>query len=692
MKVIIRLFSLGIILLLTNCFASAETFSTANKTYTVTTQISNQTISLGQNTTLVFKGGKMRNCTITGNNTKVIVSNQNAVFENCHFKGVFVDSRLYATNFGCVSDMKVYNSDWKFKKSKSLKVKSFTGTNNKNSLNGIGEFCSNSKRVSILFNGKFYTPIADNTKTRAEGTSNRIVIQNASFLSLSGGTLLQGIYLYSCNNIKVQGMNFVGQHEVHDFPPIYYAKANLQSASSSYEKLKKQGFTIDNCGNITDDQYAAFGLSPNALVFVSEPGKTSETFEVDSCHFEMRMSGIVTTFKGNNVVKNVKISNCTFSHIYFQPLGLSAVSGLTATSVKSDYCLQGFDINAGSDNVTIFNSSFTNCFMGAKQEASSTNRLSSNNKMINCYYQINQKYRIVDLQSYIFLAAQAKNEDYFEISNSNFDVQTDQNISGFLCRAYGMKIKGCTVNVKCTSNLGQEYNFGQLFSTQGKPKPGTYTTPHFIVENSVFNLNGSPAYIAGQTGCAFKLTMNNVKVNGSKPCTHAAISGLSSVELNNCSFNTPFTRNVIEYTPEAVVRNSSITEAKRMFFNTAKDADCRLTITGSSINVGGALCNVTNAKGLNLNVSNNSIRCGSMLNVSDNALRSVTMNVQSNAVENTGTTVFSGLERISGIISTRNSSIKSNTISSTRSASLSDGNSRQTKAIFSGNRTSSNVR
>ena len=200
----------------TTCVAQRHATTTiGSKSYQVNNVVS-QNLQLDDNTTLVFgPRGRIRNCTVSGKNIKIVPAGTNVAFENVTFRGSIANSKLYATNFGAVSDMHSVSKNWSLKGKKQT-VKARTGTDNEGVWKNVAAFLSNSKGVDFEFNGSFYS-----------SASSSMYIHGATNLSLHGGTLIKGIDIVDCVGVFINDMRFVGFHEVHDFPTIYSSAASL---------------------------------------------------------------------------------------------------------------------------------------------------------------------------------------------------------------------------------------------------------------------------------------------------------------------------------------------------------------------------------------------------------------------------------------------------------------------------------
>ncbi|MBR1881925.1 MAG: hypothetical protein IJ808_02750 [Muribaculaceae bacterium] len=596
---------------------AVENYSQSNKTYYITQVISNKQIKLGANSKLIFKGGSFRNCTLVGNNTVVVPDGESVIFSHCTFKGTFADSKVYATNFGCVNDMKSKSYSWKFKKRKAQNTKLRYGTDNKTALDAVAAFCSGSKNVSVNFNGQFYTPVVDNRPGKSEGNSNKMVISNASGLELYGGSLIQGLYLVDAQNVKIHDMRFLGQHEVHDFPPLY-SSSDIFNKSNTHARVKKLGLSQDLCYNISNDQYNACGLAPEAIYFVATTKGECSNMLVENCHAEMRMSGIVAGARREKTnVKKLTIKNCTFSHIYWQPIGLHS-SEIIVDGIEADYCMQGVDMSNGANRAVIKNSRFMNCFTGPKQQTynnvSGAPDWTYGNVMENCYYQINSTVEYVDSEPYLFYASQAANEDYCELRNMTFDVNTNRRTSGFISLAYGLKITDLKLNLTVNSQESN-YDILRLTAPQGSLVNAKYTTPQIIINGAQINLNARVAYFATNSGSQLNLQLKDVVVNGSGQFTYPCFNTLTLVSIDKMQMNVPC-KGLFERCKECNVNALNALNVSGVLYSSASvDAkSVSFTMKNSAIKTTADAFKLDNAITHKINVSQNQISCANLVN------------------------------------------------------------------------------
>ena len=683
------------------CAKSNYQFDKVNSVTTVTKAVNSQTIKLGRNSTLKIKGGKFRNCRIQGNNTTIEYNGDQVVFENCTFTGSFINSSLKATNFGCKSDMTTRDIVWKSKDGKKVKTKQRQGFNNKTALESIAQFCTGSTNVSIEFNGAFFTPVIDNVPGRSEGTGNYLVIKSANGITMSGGTLIQGIYFVNCSNVHLSNISFVGLHEVHDFPPLFYQKTSFTNTKGEfYQDIKKDGFTLQNTANVVNDQYQSLGIAgASSLKFYTENGGQSKNILVEGCKFKMRNGGIGTGQKSARCnISDVVIRDCEFSHIYFQSLGLTSVSRITVDNVRSDYCLQGVDIDRWVNHLTVKNSTFLNCYTGPKQQLvlknKSDNVDSYDNCFDNCYIQITDRIKFVDLVPYIFLVGQGDIGKSFTIKNCTFDIHsTSMPVEGFICRNSILDLENVTVNLYCSTKR-EKSDIPRLFNTGGSLMLGANYTPQINLNNVRFNITGGRiGYIASPAGPKYELNLNNVIISGKASCVYPAFANLSKLTMSGTTIDIECKSSLIDKIPSVKLNNTRCLNVKGMVYNSGglKD-DLSVSFHDSEFNCKGRFLNLYQAQKAQVDIQNNKVSCGTMVNFSDDPAN-LSLKLLNNSVNVSGNEVFSGVAKAKRSFVPSRVTVTGNTFNARSRASLYDNAaSSSARSVFSKGSNSINLR
>jgi len=582
--------------------ASAVSFSQPNKTYYVTSRVVGEVV-VGNNSTLVFSGkGMLSNATVKGQNIKIVSKVSSRIFLNCNFTGAtFASCTLQATNFGMKSDMKSRSYNYTLKGIR-YKTNERYGTDNTQALKMMAQFLSNSKNVKINFNGSFFSA----SKTPY------VTINGASGLELYGpGTLIMGIALTDCYNCSIHDLNFVGYHTVHDFPPVY---------ASKFPTVNGVEYNKDNAYNVVADGTAVCGLGGDAIQIL--PTKTdaslNRNFTVKNIHFEMRRNGLAAGKRSDKlIVRDVTMSDCTFDHIYFQPVGLH-ITGGKVSNVHGQYCLQGVDMSAGTNNVTVSNSTFNDCAMGPKQESTvALKAMSHHNVLEGCTFGINEKYFIIDAAQYILNVAEGPSGDTFTVRNTTFNVKKNRILSSVMTRAYRTVLDNVTINVDVTldKRSTSNYSMNQMFAVYGE----TAFEPQLELNNVTVNLaSGTNVNLIVTPGLkkAFNLTARNLTVNGAGT-VGTYFENMALVDCQDCALN-------IESSTVA----SRVTNFKATRLSAAKTQNFVLNnVADAKVNV--SSCNV---------IANTMVNCREM---------PADLNLSGNNVTITGSQAITGVQAAS---------------------------------------------
>lgn len=520
------------------------------------------------NSTLVFsKNGMFKNATIVGKNIRVVFDGDRTIFSNCNFSGAtFVSSSLKATNFGMHSDMKTRPYSYVFKGYKINTNERF-GTDNTEALKMLAQFLSNSNDIKIDFNGNFYS----------SSTTMFVNINGAKNLDLSGkGSLVMGLRLVDCTSCAVHDLNFVGFHTVHDFPPIYY-KAPVAVNGTNY--------TTKNSYNCVADGLASCGLGDDAIkIIAAKPyDKTiNRDFRIKRCHFEMRQDGLaVGTRSDKLVVRDVVMDDCTFDHIYFQPVALH-VTGAKINNIRGSYCLQGLDISTTSNNVIATNSTFDNCCFGPKQESMEQFRAMSHHNVIDgCTFNITDRYMMLDATQYILNVSEGPAGDTFTVRNSTFNIKKNRPIASVMTRAAKTLLDNVTINVDITLDIRNENKYAmiEMFSVFGEPA----FAPQLDLKNVTINIaSGTSVYniVAPHSKSKFNIKANQLVVNGAGKIDNY-FENVTSVDAQQCNFNIQ-SKSIAAAVQNFTAENCKATAGTVNFVNTSLQ-DAAISITNSEI-------------------------------------------------------------------------------------------------------------
>lgn len=468
-------------------------------TYRITKNLKASHIKIGDRSTIIFEGGRITGAAISAKNLKIIAPDENVCFLNCTFAGSVVDSELKATNFGCVADLSTLYKKWTYKNLPQQHIGYRMGSDNHKALTQIATFLSGSSNVDFEWNGAFFSA---HQASAAKYAPPHITIYGANRLTMHGGTLISGLRLINCNRVEVKNMIFAGYHECHDFPAIHTAgspQKPLTVNGVTYTTTAKNGKLdwADNCYYYGTDGTQPLGLAAEALIFdTSAPDKSSTEINVHDCHFEMRLNGVVmgmkrTDYSQAGTISHARIADCSFSHIYFQPIGLHA-QYVTVDNVSGDYALQPIDISTCSHHVTVSNASFTDLFYGPKQEATTQYaHLSYANKIENSRFTVNGKYRLIGYDSYALNVAEGRTGDTFVAENTRFEFSTST-YGSMVVRtcAHAVKFSNCTFSIHLSPQMEAPQPFCIMsifaaFATQN-------TKPKVELNNTDVELNFTP--------------------------------------------------------------------------------------------------------------------------------------------------------------------------------------------------------
>lgn len=621
----------------TSCAAqNANTLRQANRTHTIDKRINGGTVAVGDGSTLVFKkGGKITNATITGRNIRIVPNGNDVAFENCDFsRATIVNSSLQATNLGLVPNMTSKPYSYTFK-GKRISTTLNQGTDNTRAWQQLAKLLSGSSGVKMTFNGSFYS--GENVK--------KVEITDATNLELSGGTMIMGIKLRSCNNVNVHDMRWVGFQGVHDFPPIY-TKNELTFNGVKYNS--------NNAFKLGTDRIVAMGLTDDALwIDIDADNKRSENITVQRCHFEMRQNGLVVgTTSTKRTVRNAKCIDCTASHIIYQPIGFHA-SNCLVDNMIAEYCLQGVDISTCSNNITVRNSRFTRCATGPKQESyGEYMSMTYNNVIDGCYFGINDDYLLLEGSQAILNVSEGAKGDVFTVRNTTFDIKKDRQFGSIRSRTNKVVFDNVTINVdnRLNSRSTDKWSMVEIFSIFG----ATSFAPQFELNNVTINLSSGTRVSAmcspHSGGKVMNFNATGLKVNG--PGTiDTYFSELNDVRLTRCSFNVPSTT-VAKSVNALDASSCAIASTKCLFVNNNANATLRL--------------------------KNNNIKSEKVV---DFKTTPKLIDIQGNNIEMTGGEAFAGADSKASL-SSRNFKVAGNTFTrKTSSAKVLPANSKSTKLL-----------
>ncbi len=453
-------------------------------------------ITIPDGSTLVFHDdGCFVNCKIYGSNLQVVTNGDAPRFKFCNFDNAsFIGSSLYATNFGAIPDAQLVSDTLTLGSLQNLPIKRRTGTDNDSPWKAIVQFLSDSNQIKIEFNGNFYSD-----KYECKN------IYNSDNIELYGGTINCGFYLYDCSRVSFHDINFVGKHAIHDFP-----KMDTQKPTNSYDddRINMLKRVIQPDGETSSETAIRLcGLAGSDITAFRKRQCEHNVGDItiERCHFEMRQGGIVGRSYFDDCPENyrplvgLRVNNCTFSHIYYQPVG-SHCENAIFENIKSEYCMQGVDISKCANGTIVRNCEFRDCAIGFKQENGTYNQqFSHNNSIENCLYEINDAFDITGTKHFIFYVNAGQENDTFKISGCKIIVNSQSKEYNRLmdCRSHYTLIENTLIDINIDSLTGSEiddptkYDANTIFAVGG----ATPYDPTIIVKNTRINCDAKIQYI-----------------------------------------------------------------------------------------------------------------------------------------------------------------------------------------------------
>ena len=633
-------------------------FSQDNTTYHVTEPIVDQTIIIGSGCTLEFYGnGCLVGCTLNGRGTKIVPNGTQQIFDNCTFNtqpqvDTFVDSHLYATNFGAISDMHTVDKGaWQFK---GLNIEHkivrqgiyvpvgddevFSGIFNDVAWSQMVGFLKNSNGISVEFNGKFMGK-----------TVQDVSVRDCRNLELYGGTMLRGLAIIDCQYVDIHDMRFVGVHEVHDFPTIFHNKTayveELQQRIENETDEEKKNELITqlndiiqntyNCmylGDIDHDGIAADGTETEEMGALISCGLSGDGIKVlrknadfadchvsiHDCHFEMRQGGVGFSSKYTEENGSIatylplshgEVRDCTFSHIYFQPVG-SHAEHVTIENIQSEYCMQGLDISTSASNTVARNCVFRKCSCGPKQEAHFPfTPLTHDNVVENCLFEMTDDYVLKNALRYILTVNAGLANDTFVMRNCQFTVNSAYRFGGMVFRSWRTVLDNVRVkvDVQCAENYDILYMIGMGGATPHSP---IVEMNHVDIECNAriesLAFRGVPLSDAGP----LQLHMSHVHVHGTGRA-NILFEKMDHIVLNKSVFNLAST-SFVRYSHDVAIHGCRVRQiaGTGILAYTITDTDC--LIEDSDIEVGSRLLWLQQNGG-SIIVRRNRIRCAPLI-------------------------------------------------------------------------------
>lgn len=639
----------AVLLMLPLTACAATGYTTAGKTYTITKVITSDT-RIGDNCTLVFKaGGQFRNCRITARNLRIVANGAQTAFDNVTLNGSIASSKLYATNFGARADMRdAVQKNWSFKGTK-MSITRRTGTDNDRAWNTLASFLSNSTGVDLEFNGAFYSE-----------SSQSMNISNARNLTLHGGTLIKGINIIDCSDVLIYGMNIVGFHHAHDFPPIVDSKSNAEKGITVNGKT----YNMKNAYCTNTDKMKDIGIAGDGINAFSRSASTRcENITIRDCRVEMRQNGIFAGQRSKTLVtRNVNVSNCTVTHVFYQPVGLHCQNAVY-DNITGSYCLQPIDFSTCANNCTVKNSKFYDCCKGPKQDTGGEYRdMSFGNTIENCYIQINEKYFMADAPVFILNVAEGKAGDTFTVNNTQFVVNTrNKPLDGFLCRASRLLMNNVEVTINSSVPAGKTNGMMNFFAVGG----GTSFSPIIECNNLHVTSNLKTENLAF-TACStvgpdkLQMKLNNCTFTGTAQFNNL-FTTIGSVSATNCNFNLK-TNYLVQSTPKVTLTGSTVKNVAGTAISARNVDRFDCAIDNCNIDVAKEMISVKNTN-FKIDVTNSNVTSQSVVSLND-GLQSRGLRVENNQINVTGSSAITGLSNSHQNMFGRNGfSVKKNVVS-----------------------------
>ncbi len=584
------------------------TFTAPNTTYHITSVITG-TVTIGAGSTLFFhNGGRFVSCVLTGESIKVVPNGEQTIFENCNFANcTFVDSSLCATNFGAVADMdQDPPTALQFKDLPTMQIITRGGTDNWSQFQKMASFLSGSSGIKLHINGSFYI-----------SSAKMADISNARDLEVYGDVaepgqnppceIIVGFNLYDCVDVFIHDLSFVGFHLPHDFPTIcpypesfksnlrrYVSNPNDAIAKIAYDEFRPWAInhlgidpdvfnsyflTLDEFDlQITDlvssrtytletDGAESLGLANNGVMAFSETEMASCMHVwVDHCHFEMRQNCILGLTHNARVLGpneellemfDVQGTNCTFSHIYFQPLA-SHCHGSFFENCTGDYICQPIDWSECANHSRARNCHFTNCLIGPKQEyRPGRTEVNHRNSIEDCSFEITDPFWTLGMKHFILQASQGAIGDTMTVRNTTFKVRKRHPYYGIFCRSWRTLFKDVSLQLGYapdeTGDNSELAKLDNLFYRDGDSTP--VSLPVIELHNFELKAYSKVSYL-------FRYNIRAIIRDSEFTLTQSAVSCfemLKEASVNNSVFN--FASGVsyfAVYTPLVTIDNTTV--------------------------------------------------------------------------------------------------------------------------------------
>lgn len=380
--------------------------------------LNGQEIEIPENCVLQFEGGSLRNGTVKGKDTKIVVKSNKVVFYKITFNGKFINSVLRTSYFGLVSDLHTEKKIWTYK-NMNIDIEVYTGTDNSIMWDSVWSIINNSYGIELIIDGEYY--VNSNWKT--------LTLKNAQHLKIHGGVVDIAIYLRSCHDIDIYDVTFIGLHKPHETPKYCTKVENIS----------------DDVFHVSEGLYN-LGFNNEAIAvqtLVDNEEFYSYNIHISNCKFYMRSNALMigTNRTNTDTAKDIIIENCVSDSIFYQTIGLHC-SNTIVNNIITFRNGQSVDISSGCHYVVVNNCRCNSDYSGPKQDSTSKALdITINNELKNSYFNIVEN-KYVDLSISMLLATGPK--DYpFNVSDCIFESTAD---NCFIIRCSDnttLNIKGC---------------------------------------------------------------------------------------------------------------------------------------------------------------------------------------------------------------------------------------------------------
>lgn len=381
--------------------------------------LAGQTIEVPENCVLQFEGGSLRNGIVRGNDTQIVVNVGKVIFDSVNFDGRFVNSILRTSYFGLVSDLHTVEEFWTYKKM-NIPIEVYTGTDNKYRWDCVWSIINNSFGIELNIDGEYY--VNSNWKT--------LVIKNASFLKIHGGTVDIAFYFRGCHDVELYDITFVGLHKPHAMPMECVKEENISDTIFNVNE------GVSNLG-YTNEAIAIQTLVNGEDVY-------SYGFNIHDCKVYMRSNAffIGTNRPNTDTIKDVIIRDCFSDSIYWQTLSLHCSDTIVDNIITYNNS-ESVDISSGCHNVSISNCKCYSDNCGPKQDSKiEAIEITRNNELRDSYFNITYN-KYIDATAFMLYGV-GGTDSVFRVINCTFECSSDRTHVLVISGRGKTEIEGCT--------------------------------------------------------------------------------------------------------------------------------------------------------------------------------------------------------------------------------------------------------